>query len=75
MTDSDAARPAPARGIERVSRRAVPAMPSATVAVSKMSATVPVALVVYQSGLGPEEPAASTWLAASGNTSWAELTS
>jgi hypothetical protein len=30
-----------------------------------MSATTPVALVVYQSGLGPEVPAASAWLAVS----------
>ena len=61
------------RGIARVSRRAVPATPRATVAVSRRSATTPVALVVYQSGLGPEEPAASTWLAASEIEYWAEL--
>jgi len=35
---------------------------------------VPDALVVYQSGLGPEAPAASTWPAASEVRSWAELT-
>src|SRR5215469_12080278 len=47
----------------RVSMRAVPATPSATVTVSNTSATTPVALVVYQSGLGPDVPTASAWLA------------